>query len=177
MSRLFRFFFAVIALACLFGLSWTITSWVESGSPAPDPVQPRLIPDTDVNPYGANFFLDREVEDWKRERTVRMASEAGIVWAKQQFSWEEIEKRKNQFDWGKSDQIVAAFEKYGLQIIARLDRPPAWAHRDKSIAQAPPEDINDYGDFVEAFVRRYQERVHYLQGWNEPNIWPEWANR
>ncbi len=175
--RLFRFFFALIALACLVGLSWTITSWVESGSPAPGPVQPRLIPDTDVNPYGANFFLDREVEDWKRERTVRMAREAGIVWAKQQFSWEEIEKRKNQFDWSKSDQIVAAFEKYGLQIIARLDRPPAWAHRDRSIAQAPPDDFNDYGDFVDAFVRRYRGRVHFIQIWNEPNIFPEWGNR
>lgn len=177
MSRLFRFFFALIALACLVGLSWTITSWVESGSPAPAPLQPRLIPDTDVNPYGANFFLDREVEDWKRDRTVRMAREAGIVWAKQQFSWEEIERRKNQFDWGKTDQIVAAFEKYGLQIIARLDRPPAWAHKDKSIAQAPPDDFNDYGDFVDAFVRRYRGRVHFIQIWNEPNIFPEWGNR
>ena len=99
-------------LASIVGLSWTISTWVVSGSPAAAPNQPRSIPDTDVNPYGANFFLDREVEEWKRDRTVRMAREAGIVWAKQQFSWEEIEKRKNQYDWGKSDQIVAVFEKY-----------------------------------------------------------------
>jgi hypothetical protein len=136
-----------------------------------------LIPDTDVNPYGANFFLDREVEDWKRDRTVRMAHDAGIVWAKQQFSWEEIEKRKNQFDWDKADQIVAVFEKYDLQIIARLDRPPAWARKDKAAAQTPPDNFDDYGDFVDAFVRRYRGRVHYIQVWNEPNIYPEWGNR
>jgi len=108
---------------------------------------------------------------------VRMAREAGIVWAKQQFSWEEIEKRKNQFDWDKYDQIVATFEKYGMEIIARVDRPPAWAHKDKSVSQGPPDDFNDYGDFIDAFVRRYQGRIHYIQVWNEPNIFPEWGNR
>lgn len=176
-SRLFRLFLMLVVLGSLTALSLTVASWVESKSPAPAPLPPRTIPDTDINPYGANFFLDREVEDWKRDRTVRMAREAGIVWAKQQFSWEEIEKRKNQFDWDKSDQMIATFEKYGMQIIARLDRPPAWSHQDKSIPQAPPDDLNDYGDFVDAFVRRYRGRVNYIQVWNEPNIFPEWGNR
>jgi hypothetical protein len=176
-ARLYRFFLALVILASLIGLSWSLATWVESKSPAPEPAPPRLIPDTDVNPYGANFFLDREVEDWKRDRTVRMAREAGIVWAKKQFSWEEIEKRKNAFDWDKGDQIVATFERYGVQIIARLDRPPAWARKDKAIAQTPPDDFNDYGDFVDAFVRRYRGRIHYIQIWNEPNIFPEWGNR
>ena len=177
LPRLYRLFLALVALACLVGLSWTVSTWAESYSPAPAPTAPRLIPDTDVNPFGANFFLDREVEDWKRDRTVRMAHEAGIVWAKQQFSWEEIEKRKNQFDWDKSDQIVANFEKHDLQIIARLDRPPAWARKDKNLASAPPDNLNDYGDFIDAFVRRYRGRIHFIQVWNEPNIFPEWGNR
>ncbi|MBI4789094.1 MAG: beta-galactosidase [Chloroflexi bacterium] len=177
LARLYRLLLALVALACLVGLSWTISNWVESYSPAPAATAPRLVPDTDVNPYGANFFLDREVEDWKRDRTVRMAREAGIVWAKQQFSWEEIEKRKNQYEWDKSDQIVANFEKYGLQIIARLDRPPAWARKDKNLASAPPDNLNDYGDFVDAFIRRYRGRIHFIQIWNEPNIFPEWGNR
>lgn len=175
--RLVRLLLVLIALGGLTGMTWSVASWMQADTPPPAPLPPRLIPDTDVNPYGANFFLDREVEDWKRDRTVRMASEAGIVWAKQEFSWEEIEKRKNQFDWDKYDQIVATFEKYNMQIIARVDRPPAWAHKDNSIPQAPPDDFNDYGDFIDAFVRRYQGRIHYIQVWNEPNIFPEWGNR
>ena len=176
-SRLFRLLMALVALGSLLGLSWSMANWVQADSPPPVPVPPRMIPDTDVNPYGANFFLDREVEDWKRDRTVRMAREAGIVWAKQEFSWEEIERRKGQFDWDKADQIIAVFEKYGIKVVARLDRPPAWAHNDKTIPQAPPDDYNDYGDFVDAFVRRYSGRVSYIQIWNEPNIFPEWGNR
>jgi hypothetical protein len=177
LSRLYRLLLALVALAALIGLTWSVATWVNSHNPGPATLPARVIPDTDVNPYGANFFLDREVEDWKRDRTVRMAREAGIVWAKQQFSWEEIEKRKNQFDWNKSDQIIATFEKYGLQIIARLDRPPQWARLDKNIPTSPPENFNDYGDFVDAFVRRYTGRIHHIQIWNEPNIFPEWGNR
>lgn len=177
LPRLYRLFLALVALACLVVLSWTLASWVESYSPVPASAPPRLVPDTDVNPFGANFFLDREVEDWKRDRTVRMARDAGIVWAKQQFSWEEIEKRKNLFDWDKPDQIVSAFEKYGLQIIARIDRPPAWARANKLLAQTPPDNPKDYGDFIDAFVRRYRGRIHFIQVWNEPNISTEWGNR
>lgn len=176
-SRLFRLFLALIALGALIGLSYTLVTWAQADTLPFVPMPSRTIPDTDVNPYGANFFLDREVEEWKRDRTVRMAREAGIVWAKQLFSWEEIEKRKGVYDWTKSDQIIAMFEKYGLQVIARLDRPPAWARKDKTIPQAPPDNFNDYGDFVDAFVRRYIGRVNYIQIWNEPNIFPEWGNR
>ncbi|RPI52970.1 MAG: hypothetical protein EHM56_07765, partial [Chloroflexi bacterium] len=42
-------------------------------SPADAWIQARTLPNTDVNPYGANFFLSREVEEWKRQRTVQMA--------------------------------------------------------------------------------------------------------
>jgi hypothetical protein len=134
------------------------------------------IPHTDVNPYGANFFLDREVEPWKQDRTLAMAREAGIGWIKQQFSWEEIEpQRKGEFDWAKYDRLVELAGQYGLQIIARLDRPPAWARQSNPLPGSPPDDPADYGDFVYAFVQRYRGRVGYVQIWNEPNLSAEWG--
>ncbi len=146
----------------------------------------RSIPNTDVNPYGANFFLAREVEEWKRDKTLKMAKEAGIGWVKEQFLWSQIEpERKGEFvdplskesSWRKYDNIVALCQKYGLQIIARLDRPPIWAHGDTLHPERPPEDFEDYGDFVYAFVEHYRGRIRYIQIWNEPNILPEWGNR
>ncbi len=134
------------------------------------------IPYTDVNPYGANFFLDREVEHWKQEKTLQMAREAGTTWIKQQFSWEEIEpQRKGEFDWAKYDRIVDLAEQYGMQIIARLDRPPDWTRQDNRFKTRPPDDLADYGDFVYAFVERYRGRVGYVQIWNEPNLTAEWG--
>ena len=155
--RLIRLLLALVALGALVGLSYTVATWVQADTLPSAPIPPRTIPDTDVNPYGANFFLDREVEDWKRDRTVRMAREAGIVWAKQQFSWEEIEKRKGQFDWSKSDQIVATFEKYGMQIIARLDRPPAWSHQgqdDSASAAGRSQRLRRFRRRIRAAIHR-----------------------
>jgi len=145
----------------------------------------RTIANTDVNPYGANFFLEREVELYRREETIKMAAEAGIGWAKQQFIWAQIEPQDVDFQdpanwqrsWGKYDDIVNLCERYGLQIIARLDHPPAWTRQDNSILEAPPDDLTDYADFVYGFVKHYQGRVRYIQIWNEPNINPEWGNR
>ena len=136
----------------------------------------RTIPHTDLNPYGANFFLDREVEGWKQEKTLEMARAAGIGWIKQQFSWEEIEpRRKGEFEWAKHDRIVDLAERYGMQIIARLDRPPDWTREDNRFKTRPPDDFEDYGDFVYAVVARYRGRLRHVQIWNEPNLSAEWG--
>jgi len=137
----------------------------------------RSIPNTDLNPLGANFFLEREVEAWKREETVRMAREAGIHWAKQQFIWAEIEPQQGKFRWAKYDAIVELFERYGLQIVARLDSAPNWARADNSMPGRPPDDLRDYGEFVYRFVEHYRGQVRYIQIWNEPNLYIEWGNR
>jgi hypothetical protein len=175
---------ALIALLVLLGnLVWRV--WADARE-AQQGYQERNIPNTDLNPYGANFFLGREVEPWKIDRTLHMAADAGIGWVKQQFPWEQIEpQRKGEFldpqtkedSWAKWDRIVEACERYGLQIVARLDRPPDWTRQDNSYRQSPPDNFEDYGDFVYAFVSRYKGRIRYIQIWNEPNIFPEWGNR
>ncbi len=172
-----------ILLALLGNLLWRF--WA-SARQAQAGYHERQIPNTDLNPYGANFFLGREVEPWKIDRTLHMAADAGIGWVKQQFPWEQIEPvRKGEFldpqtkedSWAKWDRIVEACEKYGLQIVARLDRPPDWTRQDNTYRQSPPDNFDDYGDFVYAFVSRYKGRIRYIQIWNEPNIFPEWGNR
>ncbi len=129
------------------------------------------------NALCANFFLQQEVEAWKKEKTLQMAEAAGIGWAKQQFAWEEAEPRKGQFDWTKFDDMVSRFENHHMQVIARLDRPPNWTKKDARFKQGPPDNLNDFGDFVFAFVTRYGARVRDIQIWNEPNLWDEWGGR
>ncbi len=159
----------------------------------------RPMPETDdmaavahagVNPYGVNTFLQQEVELSKRERQVQMLHAAGFRWIRQEFTWEDIEIHgKGDFEdrrhephrsaWEKYDHIVDLAEKYDVQIIARLSNPPAWTRALTNTigTRAPPDDLADYGDFVEAVVRRYQGRIQYYQLWNEPNIYPEWGER
>ncbi len=142
----------------------------------------------DVNPFGVNTFLEQEADPAKRERTVRMIADAGFHWIRQEFPWEDIEisgkgdfwdHKWNHSAWDKYDQIVDLAHKYHLGIIVRLSNPPAWSRAGGNSVgtYAPPDDFDDFGDFVATVVARYKGRVRYYQIWNEPNIYPEWGNR
>jgi hypothetical protein len=168
--------FLLIALALFAGAFFLyLRSTLFAASP-PEFQALRAVPNTDLNPYGANFFLEREVEAWKRERTVRMAREAGIGWARQEFIWAEIEPEPGVFNWTKYDEIVSLLSENNIQVIARLDRPPSWARTRASAtgSSGPPDNFEAYGDFVEAFARHFKDRIYYFQIWNEPNLAREW---
>ena len=143
-----------------------------------------------VNPFGLNVFLEQEVDPAKRERQVRMIAEAGFHWLRQEFPWEDIEIHgKGDFTdrrheparsaWEKYDHIVGLAEQHGLELVVRLSNPPAWARAagDAAGTYAPPDSLDDFGDFVQAVVSRYRGRIRLYQIWNEPNIYPEWGEQ
>jgi len=143
-----------------------------------------------LNPFGVNTFLQEEVEPEKREHAIQMIAGAGFHWIRQEFPWEDIEIHgKGDFEdrrhepyrsaWDKYDHIVDMADQYGLEIIARLSNPPAWSRAQGNDAGtlAPPDDLDDYGDYVETVVQRYQDRIRTYQIWNEPNIYPEWGEQ
>jgi hypothetical protein len=145
---------------------------------------------TGINPFGVNTFLQNEADPHKRRLAMEMVANAGFGWIRQEFPWEDIEihgpgdfvdRRHDppRSAWDKYDHIVDLAEEHGIQIIARLSNPPAWSRAagDEAGPFAPPDDPDDYGDFVETVVRRYAGRIHYYQIWNEPNIYPEWGEQ
>ncbi len=144
----------------------------------------RTIPAANVNPWGANAFLHKEVEFWKKEKTFEMARDAGIVWIKQHFPWELIEQSQkgNFYDqvwqvsaWQRFDEIVDLAEEFDVKLIARVDRSPQWARDPDTRPEEPPADFQDYGDFMAALAERYKGRVSHFQIWNEPNLAHEWG--
>lgn len=185
--RLFSFAVFVVAFAYLVATVGPALASANPFTPSPAPAAPPSYPFTDVNPYGANFFLEWEPEEWKIEKTFEMAHAAGIGWAKQDFPWDSLQlspgpngywdEHLNQSTWQKYDRIVSLAHKYDLQVIARLDRPPNWTRADNTRPERPPDDIKLYGDFVYDVVRHFKGQIHYYQIWNEPNIYPEWGNQ
>ncbi len=151
-----------------------------------DPYRP--LPYTSRSPYGVSAFLEQEADSAAVARTLDMVKAAGITTVRQQFPWADIEIHgKGDFEdrrngpprsaWAKYDTIMDMAEARGITVVARLDTPPTWsrANRDADETFGPPDNYEDYGDFVEAVVRRYKGRLHYVQIWNEPNIYPEWG--
>ena len=164
-------------------------AYLSATRPAPDTAPYVPLQHAGLSPYGVNTFLEQEADPEKVERTLALISEAGFQWIRQEFPWEDIEisakgdfwdHKWDQDAWAKYDRIVDAAERHGVEIIARVDNPPAWS---RAVGNAPgwemgpPDDYADYGDFVHALVSRYRGRIRYVQIWNEPNIYPEWGDQ
>jgi hypothetical protein len=141
-----------------------------------------------LNPLGVNTFLEDEVEPAKRERQLQMIQAAGFGWIRQQFRWDDLEisqrgdftdKRNGQTisAWDKYDNIVDLAQKYQVQIIARLNSPPAWSQSpdNQMPGYAPPANFDDFANYAAAVATRYKSKIRFYQVWNEPNIIPEWG--
>ncbi len=127
--------------------------------------------------YGMNIFI------WGNpgttDRDLGKLRNAGFTWQKSLFQWRDIEPVKRQFDWTESDRVVAASKRAGVKIIARLDFQPSWARADGA-HNGPPDNYQDYADFVTALARRYHSTsevgpIQAIEVWNEPNLDREWG--
>ena len=147
------------------------------------------IPHTDLNPVGVNTFLDQEPDPGVVERSMEMIADAGIGYIRQIFGWFDLEPmekglyedRFGNVSWAKFDRIVDLAEEHDIEIIARLEKPPAWAREGQEnldrFPDGPPNEIDDWVDYIEAVVERYQGRIRYYQLWNEPNLEGEWGGQ
>jgi hypothetical protein len=183
----------------------------QSGAPAPALARPDALPDSNLanafvpppaptdwstltatfagaplqapSPdYGVSVFLWGEPA--ATGPTINQVKDLGFNWLRQLFQWRAIEGAdKGQFDWTEADRVVKAANDAGVKIIARLDYAPDWSQA-APVPNGPPDDMNDFGDFVNAFVSRYGPssaqgvgRVDAIEVWNEPNLGREWGDK
>ena len=138
------------------------------------PPRPVSSPD-----YGMSMFLWGQPST--TERDLKIASGVNFRWQKTLFQWADIEGASARacFDWTEADRVVKASNKAGVKIIARLDFQPAWARRDGA-HNGPPDNYQDFSDFVSAFATRYKTgssigTVDAIEVWNEVNLDREWG--
>jgi hypothetical protein len=148
-------------------------------APAPPTAVPTPVPVSSPD-YGVHMFIRNHPVT--TERDIKLATDARLRWQKSLFPWREIEGEvKGRFNWTESDRVVKVTNAAGLSIIARLDFEPKWARKDQA-HNGPPDNFQDYWDFVSAFVSRYRGgstvgRVRAIEVWNEPNLDREWGNQ
>jgi polysaccharide biosynthesis protein PslG len=143
-------------------------------SPTVVPNPPELVASPD---YGLSMFL--WLQPTTTARDLKIAADGGFHWQKTLFQWRQIEAAgKGKFDWSEADRVVAASTKAGVKVIGRLDFSPGWA-RTARTRNGPPDNYQDYWDFVSAFVSRYKPgspngSVDAIEVWNEVNLTREW---
>ena len=145
--------------------------------PLPTPNPPPNIASPD---YGMSMFLWNEPAT--TDRDLKIASGAAFHWQKTVFPWRAIEGAgRGVYNWTEADRVVKASAQNNVKIIARLDFQPDWARADHA-NNGPPDNYQDYNDFVTAFVSRYKPGSTYgsvdaVEIWNEVNLTREWGNQ
>jgi N-acetylglucosamine-6-sulfatase len=111
--------------------------------------------------------------------------------AHQDFAWDRIEPSRGRFDFSYFDDYIAAAKQHGLVdtatntanfVMTLSSGSPRWAVADQSTCgancSAPPDDIQDWKDFITALVQHYngvtQPHIKYYEPWNEFNVGSWW---
>jgi hypothetical protein len=127
--------------------------------------------------YGLQAFLwwQEEIAD----RDLKLIEDAGFRWVKQEFAWREIEgAAKGRWQWETPDRIIDQIEEHNLKVIIRLGAQPGWASKGIDLPEiGPPDDLQDFYDYVYAVASRYRGRIEAYQIWNEPNLAREWGGQ
>jgi hypothetical protein len=105
-----------------------------------------------------------------------MAADAGFDAVVQVFPWRVLNPRPGFYDWNASDYMTRIARAHELDLVVRLDMPPAWAVVPDEYGYGRlPFDLAAYADFVGAVAERYRGRVLGYIVWNEPNLAAEWS--
>ncbi|HET8630537.1 MAG TPA: beta-galactosidase [Thermomicrobiales bacterium] len=164
------------------GLDGYLHRGVVWGDPPAAPATGGLI-------LGMNVFLEQEPEQANIQKTVAMLKAAHVTFVRQTFSWAEIEPapgifadpKTGQSTWAKYDNIVDQLHAAGIGILARVDTIPRWARPPTDDFakwdKGPPQDFNNYANFVATLAARYRGKISHYQVWNEPNLQGEWGGK
>jgi hypothetical protein len=95
-------------------------------------------------------------------------------WAVWQLQWSLAEPSKGNYQWLGLDELLAYAQSEGVKVILRVDSAPAWARSGPE--GAPPDDMDDFGDFMSAVASRAAGQVAGYVIWNEPNLPTNWGD-
>jgi len=116
----------------------------------------------DESPYGINAHAGSN-------NVLLKVKEAGIRWIRIDLYWSDLEREKGNFDFSEIDRIVDYSLGNGLSILGVLSSTPGWSNNNQGI-NYPPDNIDDWKNFVSITARRYKDKIRYWNIWNEPNV-------
>jgi hypothetical protein len=158
----------------------TVPPTAVSAQPAAPTAVPTVPPLQDPNMgFGiqADYITSDSVDFSDQARRLRMG------WVKQQMRWGVFSPAQGQFDWTGFDRAIGQASAKGLKVMLSIVTAPRWSHpalqpttEDPDAINAPPDDLNQFAQFVGEVVKRYPGKVHAIEIWNEQNIDAEWRS-
>lgn len=107
-----------------------------------------------------------------------LVRELGFTWAQVFIPWASVEPtEEGPRNWALVDNIIQAGRQYNVHLLARVDRPPAWAREPETTATGPvrSDKLDRWAEFLEALAGRGAGVIGAYVIWNEPNLALEWG--
>ncbi|MBO0348037.1 hypothetical protein J0895_02740 [Phormidium pseudopriestleyi FRX01] len=90
--------------------------------------------------------------------------------------WFALERQKGEWNFEILDKSLELAETHQVEPLMYLGFSPRWASQRPEEPSAygpgkaaPPQNIEDWRNYVRTVATRYKGRIHYYELWNEPN--------
>lgn len=148
----------------------------------PAPVTTSVYPACDYPPFPASGFgygVQSHVFVGDNAYWLTMVRDKlHLQWVKMQVRWADLEQTPGQIYWDVLDGAVREACANGLRVMLSVVDAPEWTHANPLPAPegqaAPPDDYQQYANFLAALIDRYAGRVQAIEVWNEANLEREW---
>ena len=122
------------------------------------------------SPFGVCMHLQGGEEHVQMPSNLRMAYDAGIRFARADFSWGTVEGPQGNWHYESLDRVVEEANKTGVNMLALLMGRPSWG-------KPVWEKLDAWLLYVENVVTRYKGKVRYWEVWNETNLYPRFWDK
>lgn len=104
-----------------------------------------------------------------------LANGLGINWVKHQVRWGAFggTNGPEDEDWSQYDAFIEQATARDLKVMLSVVTAPEWS-RTPEHTEGPPDDYQDFADYIGRMIDRYPGQIGAIEVWNEMNLLREW---
>ncbi|WP_420628898.1 hypothetical protein [Candidatus Leptofilum sp.] len=154
---------------------------VEEGSGADDPAPTpaEVVEEVKIRPwptdkfgYGVQVHGNATVGD-PISTMDTVEGQLGLDWVKMQIQWWLIHPSPNAGQWFFYDGVIDEAANHNLNLMVSVVGSPEWT-RAAGNHIGPPDDYNEYANFLTELINRHPGKIDAIEVWNEQNLDREW---
>lgn len=125
---------------------------------------------------GVQLYYNFGISDWNR--TLDRVDDIRVDWIKLQAAWNWLQPdNPQQFDQNfRLFQLhIQEAHKRGYKVMLSIAKAPNWTRNVNRSDDGPPDDYNQFYDFLRFLLDKVGPYTDAIEVWNEPNLMREWS--
>lgn len=111
-----------------------------------------------------------------QHRWMDLIDDLGISWIGLPIKWSDVEPERDEYNWKWLDGIIGIASQRGNHVMISVYGTPNWARSlDIDLEHdAPPNNTDEFINFLTHLFNRYTDKIHAIEVWKEPNLIYGW---